>query len=269
MNTYSKFHRTYLRVSIVSALIGWFSCAPNLVSGNEKVITLSDEVTVQKIDDDVWIHISFREVEGFGLVPANGLVIVSDGKGIAIDLPWTDGQTKTLFGWFRSEQGVEIELVIPTHSHDDCAGGLAEAHRQGADSWALKQTAEKLKEEEKEVPRNTFEKTKSLQRGETEVLLSYEGGGHTTDNIIAWLPAQKILFGGCAVKSLEAANIGYVKEADAKSWPIMLNGLLKNYPDAEKVVPGHGDAGGLDLVRHSIKMVNSGKKLGLFNRTTE
>lgn len=232
-------------------------------------ITLSDQIALRKIDENVWIHISEREVEGFGLVPANGLVIVTGGKGIAIDLPWTDGQTKTLFEWFRSQQGIEIDLVIPTHSHDDCAGGLAEAHRQGADSWALRQTAEKLKEEEKEVPQNTFEKTKSFLRDTTEVLLSYEGGGHTTDNIIAWLPAQKILFGGCAVKSLEAANIGYVKEADAKSWPALLNGLLKNYSDAEQVVPGHGNAGGLDLVRHSIEMVNNGKKIGLFNRSSE
>lgn len=235
----------------------------------DKVITLSDEVTVQKISEDVWIHISLREVEGFGLVPANGLVIVSDANGVAIDLPWTDAQTKVLFDWFRSEQGVAIDTVVPTHSHQDCAGGLAEAHRQGAESWGLLQTVEKLKAEEKPFPQNAFEKTKRFQRGETEVILSYEGGGHTIDNIVAWLPAQKILFGGCAVKSLEAANIGYVKEADAKSWPILLNGLLENYADAEQVVPGHGEAGSLDLVRHSLKMVAEGKRLGLFKSAKE
>ena len=254
-----------LKIGAMIALTLTAFCLTNALAEDEsKVITLSDEVTVQKISEDVWIHISLREVEGFGLVPANGLVIVSDAKGIAIDLPWTDAQTTQLFDWFRSEQGVTIDTVVPTHSHLDCAGGLAEAHRQGAESWALLQTVEKLKEEEKAFPQNAFEKTKRFQRGETEVILSYEGGGHTTDNIVAWLPRQKILFGGCAVKSLEAANIGYVKEADAKSWPILLNGLLENYADAEMVVPGHGKTGSLDLVRHSLKMVTEGKRLGLF-----
>lgn len=266
MKTHSRNLSKFIRFLLINSLLFWFSGETNLVRGSEKVITLSDEVTVQKLDEEIWIHTSSREVKGFGLVPANGLVIVSDGEGMAIDLPWTDAQTKVLFDWFQAEQGVVIDTVVPTHSHQDCSGGLAEAHRQGAESWALLQTVKKLKEEEKEFPQNTFEKTKRFQLGKTEVILSYEGGAHTTDNIVVWLPAQKILFGGCAVKSMEAANIGYVKEADAKSWPIMLNGLLEKYSDAKRVVPGHGNSGGLDLIRHSITMVNDAKKRGLFER---
>lgn len=266
MKADSSNYRPYHRVLLLSSLLFCFSCEIAWSADNEKVIPLSEDVTLQKIDEGIWIHTSSYEVAGFGLVPANGLVIVSDGTGMIIDLPWTDAQTKLVFDWFRTEHEVEIDTVVPTHSHQDCSGGLSEAHRQGAGAWALVQTVEKLKAEEKAFPENAFTNSKKFQRGSLEVILSFEGGAHTTDNIIAWIPSRKILFGGCAVKSLEAANIGYVKEADAKSWPLMLNGLLEKYPDAKRVIPGHGNSGGLDLIRHSLKMVNEGKKLGLFGR---
>lgn len=162
-----------------------------------------------------------------------------------------------------------IDTVVPTHSYQDCTGGLSEAHRQGAETWALKQTVEILKTEKKAIPTNSFEKAKRFQRGDFEVILSYEGGAHTKDNVVAWIPERKILFGGCAVKSVEAANIGYIKEADMKSWPMMLNQLLEKYSSAELVIPGHGNSGGLELIQHSIEMVTDTTSLGLFKKAQE
>ena len=101
------------------------------------------------------------------------------------------------------------------------------------------------------------------------MILSYEGGAHTKDNVVAWIPERKILFGGCAVKSVEAANIGYIKEADMKSWPMMLNQLLEKYSSAELVIPGHGNSGGLELIQHSIEMVTDTTSLGLFKKAQE
>ena len=176
-----------------------------------------------------------------------------------IDLSWTDTQTGVLFDWVAREQKATIQKVIPTHFHIDCAGGLAEAHRRRADSFALEKTAELLKEGNKPVPMNWFTERMSLSCGNVRVELAFLGGGHTVDNIVAWIPARKILFAGCLVKSLNAKDIGNTEDADLVNYPITLKKVKERYPDAKIVVPGHGRPGGLNLIDHTIRLCNNRK----------
>jgi metallo-beta-lactamase class B len=157
-----------------------------------------------------------------------------------IDLPWTDAQAGVLFDWVAREQKATIQKVVPTHFHVDCAGGLAEAHRRGAESFALEKTAELLKKMNKPVPKNWFAERMSLSCGDTRVELAFPGGGHTVDNIVAWIPAREILFGGCLVKALNAKNIGNTEDADLASYPATLRKVKERYPEAKIVVPGRG-----------------------------
>ena len=156
-------------------------------------------------------------VTGYGKVGANGLIVINGQIATMIDLPWTNKQAKILFDWIEKKHKATVKAVVPTHSHDDCAGGLGEAHKRGADSWALVETIEKLKKGKRTVPQNDFTKTKRLECGDIIVELAYLGGGHTTDNTVAWIPSHKVLFSGCLVKSLDAKNLGNTKEADLDS----------------------------------------------------
>ena len=87
--------------------------------------------------------------------------------------------------------------------------------------------------------------------------LAFPGGGHTVDNIVAWIPAKKILFAGCLVKALNAKNIGNTEDADLVAYPITLKKVKEKYPDAKIVVPGHGRPGELDLIDHTIRLCNN------------
>jgi metallo-beta-lactamase class B len=171
-----------------------------------------------------------------------------------IDLPWTDAQAEVLFNWVAREEKAAIQKVVPTHFHIDCAGGLAEAHRRGAESFALEKTVELLKKDNKPVPKNWFTERMSLGCGDMRVELAFLGGGHTIDNIVAWIPAKKILFAGCLVKSLNAKNIGNIEDADFISYPETLKKVRERYSEAKIVVPGHGQPGGLDLIDHTINL---------------
>ena len=179
---------------------------------------------------------------GWGRVPANGLVVLGESAAALIDTAWTDEQTGLLFDWVAREHGIEIEHVVATHSHADCAGGLAEAHRRGARSYGSTLTAELAGQEGNPVPRTTFEERHTIDLGGTEVELRYLGAGHTRDNIVAWLPQQRLLFGGCLVKRTGAGE-GYVEEADLTAWPQTIRALRAAYPDVEVVVPGPRKAG--------------------------
>jgi len=84
------------------------------------------------------------------------------------------------------------------------------------------------------------------------VELAFLGGGHTVDNIVAWIPAKKVLFGGCLVKSANAMNLGNTSEADLAGYPVTLRKIKQEYSQARIVVPGHGRPGNMELVDHTI-----------------
>jgi len=220
-------------------------------------IPISDNVTVRRLADGVWLHTTCFDIADYKNVPANGLIIIDGKHAMMIDLPWTDEQAGVLFDWITREHNAVIQKVVPTHFHIDCIGGLAEAHRRGADSFALEKTVEILKRTNKPLPKNWFTERMSLGCGDTRVELAFLGGGHTLDNIVAWIPAKKILFAGCLVKSLNAKDIGNTEDADLINYPETLKRVKERYPDAKIVVPGHGEPGGLDLVDHTIRLCNN------------
>lgn len=222
-------------------------------------IRLSDEVTVRKLAEGVWLHTTYSDIASLRNVPANGLLVIDGRHAMMIDLPWTDEQTGILFEWVAREHKATIQKVVPTHSHIDCAGGLAEAHQRGADSFALEKTVEILKRTKKPMPKNWFAERMSLSCGDTCVELAFLGGGHTVDNIVAWIPARKVLFGGCLVKSLNAMNLGNTEEADLINYPVTLKKVKERYSDAKIIVPGHGQPGGLNLIEHTIDLCNNRK----------
>jgi len=223
------------------------------------LIQLSDDVMVRKLAEGVWLHATYFDISSYKSVPANGLIVMDGQCAVMIDLPWMDGPAGVLFDWVTREHQAKIQKVVPTRFHIDCAGGLAEAHRRGADSFALKKTVELLKKDNKPGPKNWFTERMGLSCGETHVELAFLGGGHTADNIVVWIPAKKILFAGCLVKSLNAKNTGNIEDADLDAYPITLRKVKETYPDAKIVVPGHGRPGGFNLVDHTITLCKGRK----------
>jgi len=114
-----------------------------------------------------------------------------------------------------------------------------------------------LKQTNKPAPRNWFTERMSLSCGNTSVELAFLGGGHTVDNIVAWVPARKILFGGCLVKSLNARNLGNTEDADLINYPATLKKVREKYSGAKIVIPGHGRLGGIELIDHTIELCNN------------
>jgi metallo-beta-lactamase class B len=232
------------------------TCSSGLSSeSTDNPIELSEDVTVTKLTEGIWLHTSYFDIQGYRRVPANGLIVLDGSHAMMIDLPWTNEQTGLLFGWVGKVHGAKVEIVVPTHSHIDCAGGLAEAHRRKANSFALDKTVEILKRTDKPVPKNWFSSRLSLACGKNRVELAYFGAGHTIDNITAWIPEKKILFAGCMVKSRNAQNLGNTKEADLDEWPKTLKKVRQEYSEAKIVIPGHGQYGGIDLIDHTIELL--------------
>jgi len=213
------------------------------------------DIRVEKLTDGVWLHISYKVIEPYGRVPANGLLVVEGTDAVMIDTAWDDVQTGVLIDWIKKELGAHLKAVILTHYHADCMGGLDEAHKRGADSYATEKTAALAKQNGLPVPKYTFDKFKVIKIGSLQLELFHPGGGHTIDTCTVWLPKLKLLFAGDLARDVRATNLGNIKEADLGSWPDSLKQLLLRYKDAKIVIPGHGDYGGIDLLSHTAELL--------------
>ena len=221
------------------------------VYADEKLPALS----VEEIEKDVFLHKSYSQVDGFGLVSSNGLVIIDNKKAFIIDTPWSEKDTVKLVQWI-DDKNLDLIGSISTHSHEDRTAGIKWLNARSIPTYASALTNELLKKDNKELAAKSFEGSEMLLAGGL-IEAFYPGGGHTIDNIVVWLPKSQILFGGCFVRSVEATGLGYTGEADIKNWSSSVEKVLSRYPEIKMVVPGHGKMGGISLLNHTKKLAGS------------
>lgn len=56
------------------------------------------------------------------------------------------------------------------------------------------------------------------------------------------------------MKSIQSKNLGFTGDAVMSEWPNSLKRVLNRYNDALVVVPGHGEVGGLELIKHTLAL---------------
>jgi metallo-beta-lactamase class B len=225
------------------------------VLGQSSRVELAPDLFVEPLASGVWLHVSSLEVKGWGLVPANGLVVVSEGEAALIDTPWTDEQTRLLAKWLADEHGAALTIAVPTHFHEDCLGGLGAAHELGAASYASETTIALAKKAGSVTPENGFKGRLDLSVGDFVVALEEVGKGHTVDNFVAWIPGPNVVFGGCLVKAAESKGMGNTADADIDEWPRTIDRVGSRFPGARIIVPGHGKPGGSELLDRTKELI--------------
>ncbi len=228
-----------------------FPCLAFANSGHAK------SLKIKKLANNVYQHISFKKVEPWGLVDTSGLIVINGTEAHIIDTPWSTQATKELIAWIKTK-GLTIKSTVVTHFHDDSSNDLPLLNDLNIKTYATSLTNTLLKSKQKErssdeISSPTFE----LIEGVINVF--YPGAGHTKDNIVVWLPKEKILYGGCFVKSLGAKTLGYTGDAVVSEWSNSIQNVINRYPDIKVVIPGHGKVGDTSLLTHTQKLTLSAK----------
>ena len=220
-------------------------CKPNKQVHNNYE---SETLKIEKINENIFRHISYLDTKSYGKYPCNGMIYINDNEAIIFDTPTNNKASSELIDWIGKK---DIKAVVVTHFHIDCLGGLQEFHSNGIKSFATNKTIKLAKEDNMISPKNGFDETLKFDIGNELVHAKFFGEGHTKDNIIGFVPSEKTIFGGCLIKHLNAPK-GNLTHANTKEWSKTVEKIKNEFPEIENVIPGHGKNGGTELLDYTI-----------------
>jgi metallo-beta-lactamase class B len=226
-------------------------CSSGSGQFNEKPVKISHDLELQKISDNAYVHISYATLPAYGRVAANGLIFINRNEAFLFDTPWTDSLTEVLVTYLSDKMGLKVTGFIPNHWHEDCMGGLAYLKSKGIPSYANQKTLDIARSKNLPVPEHGFTDSLNLFLGDKAIKCYFPGAAHSLDNVVVWIPSEKILFPGCMIKSMSSTDLGNTADGDLKTYPETIDWVIKRFMTAKIVIPGHGNVGGPELLTHT------------------
>jgi glyoxylase-like metal-dependent hydrolase (beta-lactamase superfamily II) len=214
---------------------------------------ISDTVRLARVTENVWIHTTTHVLDGVGYYPANGAIVRGPYGAFLIDTCWNPQQTHEVLEAWRRTSFADVTGALVTHFHGDRLGGLAALRERGIPAYAHPRTIALAGSHG--VGLRPLHGLHSGTRTLGSVEVFYPGEGHTADNVVAWIPADRVLFGGCLVKSITAPDLGYVADANIPVWPATIRRVARAYAPRH-VVPGHGTIAG-DPIAHTTSLADA------------
>mgnify|MGYP006301149181 CR=1 FL=1 len=221
----------------------------------DNIIHITADIEFIPIGDSIYVHTTWENSDEYGRFPSNGMIIIKSGRAVMIDTPFDNGKTEIIYNYLLDSMNVKIETHIAGHFHEDCIGGLEFLHDKGVKSIASNLTIAKCQEDSLEVPDIGFDSAYNLDFYGKKLACRFFGGGHSFDNIVVWLPDDRILFGGCLIKSMNSRSLGNLSDAVVDEWDKTVEKVMATYSDMKIVVPGHGRFGGKELLEHTMVLV--------------
>jgi metallo-beta-lactamase class B len=242
-----------MKINFCSFLFALFFAVQHLSAQQPKPLYQSETLQIEQLSPNTFVHISYLSTDDFGKVACNGMIVINGGEALVFDTP-ADGETsEELIAWLETDQKVKVKGVVATHFHDDCVGGLDAFHAKGIPSYGSLKTNSLAKAEGNLVPENGFEEQLILTAGGLEVVTRFLGEGHTHDNVVAYVPVDQVLFGGCLIKEVRA-GFGFLGDANTAAWSGTVINVKSTFPDVQIVIPGHGKVGNAELLDYTIKL---------------
>lgn len=214
----------------------------------------SSYVELHKVKNNIWVHTTYSDYNGIR-TPSNGLVIDTSKGLVLIDTPWNDEQAKELVKLAKGKFKKDFSMALITHAHEDRIGGISTLLEDRTDVRSTSLTAELAEKNGFKKPEPSLDSNPVIKVGDVNFEVFYPGEGHSADNIVVWIPQYKVIFGGCLVKAMDSKSIGSTTDANIEQWPVSLKKVLEKYPEAEVVIPGHGNWGGIELMEHTLELL--------------
>lgn len=214
---------------------------------------------INHLTGDFYIYTTYQNLNGSPF-PSNSMYLVTSQGVVLFDTPWDSLQFQPLLDSIETRHHFPVVVCISTHFHADRTAGIKYYRSLGIPTFSSRQTFELCASHYENQTAYYFLNDTIFTIGDHSFETFYPGAGHSPDNIVIWCADEKILYGGCLVKSTEVNNLGNLSDADISSWKSAIEKLIKKYPDAEFIIPGHFGWTSRKSLQHTIRLIKGYKK---------
>lgn len=220
-------------------------------SSNSQQTHVSLKIT--PLTGEFYVFTTFNLYQGT-LIPANGMYLVTDAGVVMFDTPWDTTQFQPLLDSVKFRHNKNVVLCIATHFHEDRTGGLQYYARKGIKTYTTTKTDELSKKSGKKRAEFLIAKDTVFRIGQYSFQTYFPGHGHAPDNIVIWFEKEKILYGGCLIKSADDTDLGYLGDASVTGYATTIENVQSKCKPPRYIIPGHGNWTDTNSLNHTLQM---------------
>ncbi len=242
----AKFKDNFMRL-ITTTLISLFFLA------NISAQTTDSSLKISHLSGDFYIFRTFNLYKG-SRISANAMYLVTANGVVLFDTPWDTAQFQPLLDSIKIRHHKNVILCIATHFHADRTAGLEYYRQQGIKTFTTRQTDELSKKNGMKRAEFLIENDTIFTIGQYSFQTYFPGPGHTADNIVIWFDKEKILYGGCLIKSADADDLGYLGDGNEKRYASTIEKIQRKFKNPKYIIPGHDDWSSTRSLEHTLIM---------------
>lgn len=209
---------------------------------------------ISHLTGDFYVYKTFNTYKS-ELISANAMYMVTNEGVVMFDCPWDENQFQPLLDSIKAKHNKNVIMYFATHSHGDRAGGLDFYKQRGVKTYTIGLTDKILKRNKKKRAEFIIPNDTVFSVGNYKFRIFYPGKGHTSDNIVVWFDKEKILYGGCFIKSTTVSDLGFLGEADVKEWKKSIKRVQDKFVLPQYIIPGHEDWSNIESLDYTLKML--------------
>lgn len=216
--------------------------------------SFGQSLKITQLVDNFYVYTTYHDFDGEPF-PSNSMYLVTYEGVVLIDTPWDEKQFQPFLDSIEKRHHKKVILSISTHHHADRTAGIDYYKSKGIKTYSSKMTKKWCKKKKEPIAEFTFEKDTLFTIGGYKIQTFYPGKGHAPDNIVVWFEKDKVLYGGCFIKSTESQGLGNLSDADLKAWPKSIQKVIKEFPNPSFIIPGHQDWTNNQSLQHTLKLL--------------
>lgn len=218
-------------------ILGFLAIALNCLNLNGQ--TIHPPLEISHLTADCYVYTTYNDPGNGSLFPSNSMYVVTADGVVLIDTPWDSTQFQPLLDSIAARHQKKVIMCISTHFHADRTAGLEYYRHLGIKTYTTRRTDEFSKIRNEKRSEFIIDQDTTFHVSQLTFQTYYPGQGHSPDNIVVWLPKEKVLYGGCFVKSTEASGLGNLGDANPVEWVKSVKKVERKFRKPEFIIPGH------------------------------
>ena len=216
---------------------------------------------ISPLAGDFYVYTTYNFYKG-NRIPANGMYLITNNGAVLFDCPWDTTQFQPLLDSIWARHHKKVVLCLASHFHADRTAGLEYYRQQGIKTYTSRLTDELSLKRGMKRAEFLIEKDTVFTLGQYRFKTYYPGQGHAPDNMVIWFEKEKILYGGCLVKSVDDDDLGNLSDANTTAYAATIKNVIKNCKEPKYIITGHNNWTDTRSLEHTLQMAKALKQKG-------